>query len=97
MDFTPHQLAEGRVNPSMPLDSGFPLEFFGNDEQTVVAAAAPCAGVSGVQGRIVDQLQTKRAQGGEALAQERLEVIGISGQRIHAGKTFLKGLTLTLA
>lgn len=73
---------------------------FGDDQHAVVPAAAPGAGVTGVPGRVVDQLELGRRQGRKALADQPDDIrrVADDGCRVaHAGSTFLKGLTLTAA
>ena len=73
---------------------------FGDDQQAVVPAAAPGAGVTGVPGRIVDQLEAGRRQCRKALADQPDDIRRVTndGCRVaHAGRTFLNGLTVTSA
>lgn len=62
-----------------------------------MAATAAGALVSGVQGRVIDQLQAQRIKPGQSLAKDGFDVIWPMHALAHAGKTFLNGLTLTCA
>jgi len=92
MDFTTHQFAECVENHTMPLDRRFSGKRFRNDKQTIVTATASGAGVSCMQGGVVDQFQSSRLQSRQALAEQQLDF----GRAAQAGSTFLNGLTLTL-
>ena len=98
MDSTTHQFAECVENHAMPLDGCFSGECFGDDEQTVMSATIPCACVSCVQRRVVDQFQADRIQWRQAFVKKQLDIArGVTGGGAQVGKTFLKGLTLTFA
>lgn len=66
----------------------------GDDQQAVVPAAAPGAGMARMASRIVDQLESLRAQGSESLADEPGHAFSVAA---HAGSTLRKGLTVTPA
>ena len=60
---------------------------------TVVAAALACAGVSGMQGRVVDDFQPNRLEFGQPLVEQGFDVVG----QVQAGSAFLNGLTITFS
>lgn len=94
MDFTTHQLVKGGIDQSMAGDGRFSGEFGRNNEQTVMTAATSGASVTGMFGRVVDYFQSRGVESGQAFAHQGFDRrCGL----VHAGKTFLNGLTLTLA
>ena len=100
MDFTPHQLVKCVIDKPMTSQSRFAGEFGGNNKQTIVPATTFGACVTGVFGRVVDQFELQGVEPGQPLAQDGFNPGWrglLSGRLFHAGKTFLNGLTLTLA
>ena len=76
MDSTTHQFAECVEHHAVPLDRRFSGKRVGDDEQSVVAAALACAGVSGMQGRVVDDFQPNRLEFGQPLVEQGFDVVG---------------------
>ena len=76
MYFTTHQFAEGIVDEAVSGNGGFAGEGGRDDEQAIVTATASGAGMTGVQGRVVDQFQLKRVKRCQPVAQDCLEVAG---------------------
>ena len=99
MDFTTHQLVKGAINKSMASYDGFSGKLRRNYKQAIVATAALGASVTGMFGRIVNQIQSQGFEFGQTLTQDGINStqINLRGRLAHAGRTFLKGLTLTLA
>ena len=103
MDFTTHQFAKGGVDEPVSGQRRLSGELRRDNEQSVVTAAAPCACMTGVLRRVVNQFHARWPESGQPVAQIRFEIgFEIAGRFLrwglaHAGKAFLKGLTLTLA
>lgn len=84
-----HEGASGIIYQSVPGQCGASPKCFGNDEQTVMSASLAGPRMTRMQMGFVLQLQlqgSERCQGGAQIVQSR---------RAHAGRTFLKGLTIT--
>ena len=93
MDFTTHQIVKGGIDETVTGKSRFPGEFGRNDEQPIMAATQS-PGVTGMLGRVIDDFQSRRFEPDESFTHKRFNRrFGL----IHAGNTFLNGLTLTLA
>ncbi len=85
-----HQVTGSIINHAMAGDSIFSGKDRGNDFKGVVTAVAG-AGVAGMPLRVVPDEHGLRLQGGQPLAQP------FDGFGVHAGSTFLKGLTTTFS
>ena len=99
MNPSAQQVTERRMDQAVTSEARLTGEGVGDDQQAIVPAAALGAGVAGVPGGIVDQLQADRCEHRQALLNDRRDggrAAG-GGRRVHAGSTFLNGLTLTLA
>ena len=99
MNFTAHQVAQRIMDQAVAGEGRFSRKGGRYDVQTVMSAAASGAFVPGMPGRIVDQPDFAGRQGGQPFAQVRFKIAGRAGlrQSVHAGRTFLNGLTLTPA
>ena len=94
MDFTLHQIAKGFVHQSMAGDGRSSGELGRDDQQAIVSATTLGARVPGVLGRVVNELELYGIESGQTFAQQ---VFDCRDSLIHAGSTFLNGLTLTAA
>ncbi len=90
MNFSAHQVAGGIVDQTVASHRILAGEDSGDDEQLVVATF-PGAGMPGVAMRFVFDADGLRLQGGQSLAKQ------FDGFLTQAGKTFLKGLTVTFS
>ncbi len=62
-----HQIAKGAVNELVALHGSQAFEIFGHDADAEVPPAIACAGMSGVQMTVVDELDLIRVQVGAQL------------------------------
>ncbi len=63
MDVALHEIAEGAEHQALALDPALADEGIGDDRQPEVAfAAGPGAGMAGVAGQLVDQIEPGRLQ-----------------------------------
>ena len=85
-----HQVARSFVNQAMAGQGIFAGKCMGNDVDLIVPTVAG-TGMASMQMRLVINREVLGLQGRQALAQQ------IDGIGAHAGRTFLNGLTLTLA
>ena len=90
MNSTAHQITGRGVNGPMALDRILANEG-GGDYGDFVMATVPGAGMAGMAMRFILDGDGKRLQHSQPLAQQ------FDGVTAHAGRTFLKGLTVTLA
>ena len=92
MDATTHQITCCIINHAVAGDGVFAGKGYGDDIDVIVAAAATCTDMSGMQVGVVADGQRRRLQGGsQALLQQ------VDGFAAHAGRAFLKGLTVTFS
>jgi hypothetical protein len=76
MYFTTHQFAEGIVDEAVSGNGGFAGEGGRDDEQAIVTATTSGAGMTGVQGRIVNQFQLNRVKQCQPVAQYCFQIAG---------------------
>jgi len=92
------KIDKGAIDQAMARQGGVPGKRRTDDQQAVVTATTACARVSRVLRRLVDQFQTLWRQGRQALTNERSQLVATVGAGLaHAGRAFLKGLTVTRA
>jgi len=87
---TAHQVTGCGINGPVALEHILADEG-GGDYGDFVMATVPGAGMAGVAMRFILDGDGERFQHGQSLAQQ------FDGVTAHAGRTFLKGLTVTLA
>ena len=90
MNMSAHQVADRSMDQAVALDGILPGEG-GGDYGDFVMAAIARADMAGMKMRFVLDFQRLRMQRRQALAQQ------CDGFAAHAGRAFLKGLTVTLA
>ena len=90
MNPAPHQITDRSVNGPMALDRILADEGSG-DYGDFVMTAVPGAGMAGVTMRFVLDGEGQRFQDSQPVAQQ------LDGVAAHAGRTFLNGLTVTVA
>lgn len=88
MDTVGAQIAHGGMDEAVPGDGRLAGKGCGDDGQGVMAAFLG-TGMAGVAVGIVDDLESGGCQGLQSPVQE------FDGGGRHAGRTFLKGLTVT--
>lgn len=88
MDTLLHQIANGIIHQAMALHGREARKTCCHDTYCIMAAAF-CAGMTGVPGTVVADLECRGAKLRQPFAQD------LNGA--HAGSTFLNGLTVTLA
>ncbi len=90
MNSTAHQVTGRGINGPVALDDILADEG-GGDYGDFVMATVPGTGMAGVAMRFIVDGDGKWFQDSQSLAQQ------FDGVTAHAGRTFLKGLTVTLA
>ncbi len=70
-----HQIAERLVNQTVARELRFAGELLRDDGEFIMAAAARGAGMTGVRGAIVDDVEAVRLQAGEPLLHEGDRVV----------------------
>ena len=93
MNFTVHEISHRIVDETVTSNRVFSRKSGGDDAEIKVAATVAGPGVAGMAMRIIFDIKLQRRQRSQALM-ERGDGFGV---RAPVGKTFLKGLTLTLA
>ncbi len=87
-----HQFTGRIINHAVAGDGVFAGKGCGDDIDVIVATAATRTDMSGMQVGVVADGQRRRLQGGsQALLQQ------VDGFAAHAGRAFLKGLTVTFS
>lgn len=99
MDFTTHQFAQGVVDEPVAGQRRLAGELCRDNKQAVMTAAAPRTGMTGMQRGVVNQFEAQGSESGQPFAHNGFEIASRVLRRnvAHAGKAFLKGLTLTRA
>ena len=90
VDFPRHEIAHGLIDHAMSRNLVFSFELLRHEKHLKVPAAAfTRTGMSGVFMAVIEYLDGLRTEGGQSLPNQF--------NRIHQGRTLVKGLTLTLA